>query len=71
MTLPNTEPTRKQRFNAALTLAGLTWARWTVEVYEVSTTHLQEVLNGTREGSADLNAAIDGFIGQYLGSAAA
>jgi hypothetical protein len=71
MTLPNTEPTRKQRFNAALTLAGLTWERWSTEHYRVSTQHLNEVLNGNREGSAELNGAIDALIEKYLGSAAA
>jgi hypothetical protein len=70
MTLPNTEPTRKQRFNAALQLAGLTWERWSKEHYQVSAQHLNEVLNGARDGSAELNAAIDGFISHYLGSAA-
>jgi hypothetical protein len=68
MTLSNTEPTRKQRFNAALQLAGLTWERWTTEYYQVSTQHLNEVLNGNREPSAEFNAALDGFINRYLGS---
>jgi hypothetical protein len=70
MTLQTPEPTRKQRFNAALVLAGLTWERWTTDYYQVSTQHLNEVLNGNREPSAEFNAAIDGFIAQYLGEGA-
>lgn len=66
MSLPATVPTRKQRFEAALKLAGLTIERWRTEVYPVSWTHLDMVLNGEREGSAALNGAIDGLIATHL-----
>lgn len=66
MTLPENKPTRKQRFNAALDLAGMTSERWRTEHYVVSHQHLNEVLNGDREGGPELNAAIDSFIKRYL-----
>jgi hypothetical protein len=66
MTLPENRPTRKQRFNAALSLAGLSLEQWRTEHYVVSGHHLNAVLNGEREASAELNAAIDGLIQKYL-----
>lgn len=66
VTLPDNRPTRKQRFNAALDLSGLTQAQWRSTHYEVSAQHLNEVLNGDREGGAELNAAIDTLIAKYL-----
>lgn len=66
MTLPPTEPTRKQRFNAALDLAGLTSIEWRTNVFPISGQHLNEVLNGDREGGSELNAAIDALIAKHL-----
>lgn len=66
MTLPENQPTRKQRFNAALALAGITLKYWRTEVYRVSEQHLNEVLNGDREPSAELNAAIETLIHRHL-----
>lgn len=66
MTLPDNQPTRKQRFNAALALAGMTQEQWRTEHYRVSAQHLNEVLNGDREPSAELNAAIESLIHRYL-----
>ncbi len=71
MTVSRNQPTRKQRFNAALDLAGLTQAEWRDTHHAVSAQHLNEVLNGDREGGADLNAAIDGLIAKYLPQAVA
>jgi hypothetical protein len=69
MTLPTNEPARKQRFAAALALAGLTKKRWRMEHHAVSGTHLDQVLNGDndqRRGGAVLNASIDALIAQWL-----
>lgn len=66
VTLPDNEPTRKQRFNAALDLAGLTSLQWRTELFPVSAQHLNEVLNGERDGGPELNAAIDALIAKYL-----
>lgn len=71
MTLPDTQPTRKQRFNAALALAGLTNIQWRREHYDVSQWHLDLVLSGEREGGPELNAAINELINKYFGDAAA
>lgn len=71
MILPDASPTRKQRFDAALSLAGITNEQWRTEHYEVSWTHLNLVLSGEREASAELNAAIDATIEKYLGPVAA
>ena len=65
------KPTRKQRFEAALKLAGLTVEEWRTEHYKVSWQHLNEVFKGERVASAELNAAIDGMIEKYLGSSGA
>ena len=66
MTLSDTGPTRKQRFNAALALAGITLLEWRTNHHQVSYQHLNEVLNGEREGGAELNRAIDTLIDKYL-----
>lgn len=66
MTLPDSTPTRKQRFNAALSLAGMTQEYWRTAVHPVSAHHLHQVLDGERGGSAELNAAIDAVIAKYL-----
>jgi hypothetical protein len=71
MTLPDNEPTRKQRFNASLALAGMTLKYWRTEVYPVSEQHINQVLNGERVASAELNAAIDAVIEKYLPADAA
>jgi len=71
MTLPDTTPSRKQRFQAALKLAGLTTEGWCSEHGGVTSEHLRLVLGGERTGSADLNAAIDGLIEKYLPNVAA
>jgi hypothetical protein len=68
MTLPAVKPTRKQRFEAALKLAGLTVEEWRTQHYRVSAQHLNEVWKGERQASAELNAAIDAVIQKYLGS---
>lgn len=70
MILPEANPTRKQRFEAALRLAGITIEQWRTEHYEVSWTHLNAVFAGERDASAELNAAIDATIEKYLGAAA-
>lgn len=66
MRLPDKTPTRKQRFNAALDLAGLTLLQWRTEIYPVSGQHLNEVLNGERDAGAELDAAINRTINKYL-----
>ena len=74
MTLPTVVPTRKQRFEAALKLAGMTVEEWRATVYRVSAQHLGEVWKNDldaeagRMPSAELNAAIDSTIEKYLGS---
>jgi hypothetical protein len=70
MTLPDANPTRKQRFEAALRLAGLTVGQW-CELHKVSRTHLYFVFEGDRVPGAELDAAIDATIGKYLGPVAA
>lgn len=70
-TLPDSKPTRKQRFDAALRLAGLSIEQWRTRYYRVSWQHLNEVFKGERTASAELNAAIDEVIQKYLGDAAA
>lgn len=70
MTLPDITPTRKQRFNGAIRLAGMTQAEW-CEMHDISREHLRFVLIGERVASAELNAAIDATITKYLGDAAA
>lgn len=71
MSLSTSQPTRKQRFNAALALAGMTLKYWRTEVHPVSEHHVNEVLNGERPGSAELNAAIDDLIAKHLPDVAA
>lgn len=75
MTLPDSDPTRKQRFEAALKLAGLTVEEWRTKHYAVSAQHLNEVWkgeeNGGRKASAELDAAIDAVITKYLPDVAA
>jgi hypothetical protein len=66
MNLPDIVPTRKQRFEAALKLAGLTMEQWRTDVYPVSWTHLDAVFANERVGSAALNGAIDALIDKYL-----
>lgn len=70
MTLPDTTPTRKQRFESALVLAGLTQLEW-AEMHDVSREHLRFVLIGERKPGAELDAAIDETITKYLDGAAA
>lgn len=71
MSLPDANPTRKQRFNAALELAGMTIEQWRTKVHQVSRAHLYEVLSGERDAGAELDAAIDATIEKYLGPVAA
>lgn len=66
MTLPDNEPTRKQKFNAALDLAGMTTKQWIAEHYDVDQSYLHRVLTGEVPGGAELNAAIDATITKYL-----
>lgn len=70
-TLPDNEPTRKQRFNAALDLAGLTMKEWTTDHYQCDQSYLHRVLTGEVPGGEALNAAIDGTIRKYLPGIAA
>lgn len=63
-----TTPTRKQRFEAALKLAGMTMDYWRTSVYPVSWMHLNAVFNGERKASAELDGAIDALIDKYLPS---
>jgi hypothetical protein len=65
MTLPDTTPTRKQRFDAALKLAGVTFGDWCDE-RDVTVQHVNYVLAGERRGGPELNAAIDALIERYL-----
>jgi hypothetical protein len=51
-----------------LDLAGWTLSYWRTEVYPVSHQHINEVLNGERQGGPELNAAIDSLIGKYFGT---
>lgn len=69
MRLPEAKPTRKQRFEAALKLAGLTVEEWRTKHYRVSWTHLDAVFSGARDGSKELNDAIDAVIAKYLDAA--
>jgi hypothetical protein len=71
MTLSTPEPTRKQRFNAALQLAGMTQREWLAANHAVGVDHLYRVLMGERTGAPELEAAIDGFIAKYLPDVAA
>lgn len=71
MTLPDSTPTRKQRFDAALSLAGMTLQEWCDLHGDVSRQHVRFVLTGERDAGAELSAAIDATIEKYLGSAAA
>jgi hypothetical protein len=70
MTLPDSSPTRKQRFEAALKLAGITLRDWSND-FGVDGTHVGRVLSGERTGGAELNAAIDETIERHLGGFAA
>lgn len=70
MTVSGPGPTRKQKFFAALRLAGLTLEEWRTNHYRVSAQHLNEVFKGERTASAELNGAIDSFIARHLRGAA-
>jgi hypothetical protein len=70
-TLHQTEPTRKQRFNAALELAGITAKEWAATYSDFGYEHLYRVLTGERDGSEAYNETIDRFIAKYLPSQAA
>lgn len=59
------EVTRKQRFDAALALAGLSLGEW-AEKQGVSRQHLYLVLTDERTPGAELDAAITGFIAKHL-----
>lgn len=65
MNLPDTEPTRKQRFESALVLAGLTLEGW-AELHGISRQHLRLVFLGDRKPSAELDMAISETIAKYL-----
>jgi predicted metal-dependent peptidase len=70
MSLPDTTPTRKQRFSAAVRLSGMSIAEWCA-LHEITYQHVNRVLSGERDASAELNAAIDATIEKYLGVAPA
>lgn len=55
---------RKQRFQAALALAGMTQAAF-ADKLDMDPGHLSKVLNGERQ-SLKLAAKIDAFIAKYL-----
>ena len=63
--LPDTVPTRKQRFDAALKLAGLTLNGF-CDINHVSRGHLRAVFAGERDASARVNDAIDTLIEHYF-----
>lgn len=69
MTLPDINPTRKQRFDAAIRLADMTQQGW-ADLHNISKEHLRLVFSGERKPSAELNAAIDATIEKYLGATA-
>jgi hypothetical protein len=58
-------PTRKQRFDAALKLAGMTLDQWCAD-QKVTRQHLNEGFKGNRDFGADLDARIDQFISTHL-----
>lgn len=70
MSLPDTVPTRKQKFGAAIRLSSMSMADW-CERHGVTYQHVNRVLSGERDASAELNAAIDATIDKYLGKAVA
>jgi hypothetical protein len=69
MNLTTVPPTRKQRFNAALQLAGMTLKQWCAE-NGVSRIHLHEGFKGNREFGAALSAKIDEFTETHLAKVA-
>jgi len=63
MTISQDGPTRKEKFEAALRLAGgWTYADWSKNLFPVSRVHLRCVLMGERAGNELLNQTIDRFI---------
>ena len=66
LTLPDNEPTRKQRFMAAVDLSGLTVKEWCERVFETDPDYLRRVLAGVVPGGSELNAAIEATIEKYL-----
>lgn len=62
--VPDTRPSRKQLFRAALAIAGKTGLQWADE-HGVTRQHLGEVLAGARE-SKTLTDAVDAFIAKHL-----
>jgi hypothetical protein len=71
MNLQKPQPTRKQRFEAALKLAGMTTEQWCTEYHVVSRHHLNECFRGNRDFGPELTTAIDRFIRRHLTSEAA
>lgn len=68
MKLTQQAPTRKQRFDAALKLAGMTLEQWCSDK-GVSRQHLNEGFKGNREFGQELDASIDQFIAAHLTAA--
>lgn len=68
MKVAQSTPTRKQRFDAALKLAGITLDQWCAE-QKVTRQHLNEGFKGNREFGAALDARIDQFIATHLAAA--
>ena len=62
LTVMSTELTRKEKFDAAVGLANMTYADFRRDVFPVSHVHLYCVLTGERKGNPMLNKAIDEFI---------
>ena len=69
MKLKRQPPTRKQRFEAALKLAGMSWESW-CEANGVTQQHIRLGFRGERVMSAEFNATIDAFIADHLTNAA-
>lgn len=65
--LAMTDPTRKQRFRAALALAGLTQEQF-AEQQGVTAHHFSQYMTGKRE-SGRLDELVDEFIARHLNAA--
>jgi hypothetical protein len=62
--MPKAKTSRKQLFQAARALAGITAAQW-ADHEDITPEHLSLVLNGKRE-SARLVEKVDAFIREHL-----
>lgn len=68
MSIPEAGPSRKQKFDAALKLSGMSVLEWRTKIYKVSAQHWGEIWrydadpSTGRKPSAELLEAIDSFI---------